>query len=76
MANVYKHFLAHCGAGMLANVVGAGMCLPTAGGSSFVMRPHVQASWWQAEQDAGLLRDSQEPCGHASVGEGMVRTCS
>jgi hypothetical protein len=30
MANVYKHFLAHCGARRLAIVVGMGTCLPTA----------------------------------------------
>src|SRR2546423_11694347 len=68
--NVCKHFLAHCGAGMLANVVGAGMCLPIAGGSSFVMRPHVQASWWQAEQDAGLPGIPRSPAVTRQLGRG------
>ena len=71
MANVDKHFLAHCGAGMLANVVGAGMCLPIAGGSSFVMRPHVQASWWQAEQDAGLPGIPRSPAVTRQLGRGL-----
>src|SRR2546421_10772482 len=60
----------HCGAGMLANVVGAGMCLPTAGGSSFVMRSHVQASWRQAEEDAGLLGIPKSPAVTRQAGRG------